>query len=136
MSPLVSSPLRTGSDGSMGLISPFLRIMGGLPTRMWTSLHPWSTALLSTCTRSMAPPAGPMRPGAPHGSTFPPHHHQACLACSDPARYSRAPGSRSGFDEGDQLHREPMDAKEGPMPTTPMNRLVGLLLAALVLTSA
>src|SRR2546426_12695320 len=49
----------------MGLISPFLRIMGGLPTRMWTSLHPWSTALFSTCTRSMVPPAGPAGDAAP-----------------------------------------------------------------------
>src|SRR6266540_4031569 len=113
MRPLVSSPLRTGSDGSMGLISPFLRIMGGLPTRMWTSLHPWSTALLSTCTRSMAPPARPSGTRLPHGSTFHPRLDQNRLACSDPARYSRAPGSRSGFDEGDQLHREPMDAKDG-----------------------
>src|SRR2546422_11655702 len=49
----------------MALIAPFLRIMGGLPTRMWTSLHPWSTALLSTSTRSMAPPAGPLGDAAP-----------------------------------------------------------------------
>ena len=45
MSGRVSSARSAGSAASMGMISPFFRIMGGMPTTMWMSLAPWSTAL-------------------------------------------------------------------------------------------
>jgi hypothetical protein len=54
--PLVSSALSPGRAESIGFTSPFSRIIGGFPTRRWTSLHPRPTALLRTGTRSMAPP--------------------------------------------------------------------------------
>jgi hypothetical protein len=47
----------TGKDASTGMMTPLRRTIGGLPTTMWMSLQPWLTALFSTLTRSMGPPA-------------------------------------------------------------------------------
>src|SRR5438067_4180 len=52
----VSSADSAGRLGCTGMISPLRRIIGGLSTTMWMSLHPWLTAAFSTCTISMVPP--------------------------------------------------------------------------------
>src|SRR5437762_1567723 len=64
--------------------------MGGLPTTMWTSLHPCSTALLSTCTRSMFPSRGSAGP-------------DLALGLQLDLEIVRVPAGGDGFLRGDDL---------------------------------